>query len=148
MPPRRAHEPLSLEVRADLPLVERIGNLWRIGGRDEPLVVRRSPRSRSPPTRSGSAERTGDGQESREGTMALIAPGRYRYEFPPSPSSSTFDLTGGDDWLGPLQVERVDRPSLAEIKLRVKEPGPVGRLPGRSTTRDSTWSSCPTPRSS
>src|SRR5262249_30910450 len=38
-------------------------------------------------------------------------------------SSSTFELAGGDDWLGPLKLERVDRPSLAETRLRVKEPG-------------------------
>ena len=32
-------------------------------------------------------------------------------------------MVGGDDWLGPFTVERVDRPSLAETKVRVKEPG-------------------------
>ena len=67
-------------------------------------------------------ERAADGA-SRDGVMVATGPAQFRYEFPPSPSSSTFDLVGGDDWLGPLKVERVDRPSLAEIKLRVKEVG-------------------------
>src|SRR5262249_59536392 len=48
---------------------------------------------------------------------------QFRYEFPPSSSSSTFSLTGGDDWLGPIALERVDRPALAATRLRVKEPG-------------------------
>jgi hypothetical protein len=55
--------------------------------------------------------------------MLAITPSRFRYELAPAPASSTFDLTGGDDWLGPIAVERVDRPALADLSLRVKEPG-------------------------
>ncbi len=55
--------------------------------------------------------------------MVDVGPAQFRYEFPPSSASSTFDLTGGDDWLGPMTVERVDRPTLAQTRLRVKEPG-------------------------
>ena len=50
-------------------------------------------------------------------------PATFTFELPASASSSAIDLAGGDDWLGPFTVERVDRPSLAETKLRVKEPG-------------------------
>src|SRR5262249_3731871 len=60
---------------------------------------------------------------SRTGTMIQADPVRFRYELPPSSAPSTLDLEGGDDWLGPLLLERVDRPSLAETRLRVKEPG-------------------------
>ena len=67
-------------------------------------------------------ERTADGS-TREAVMVETEPGHFRYEFPPSPASSTFELTGGDDWIDPLVVERVDRPSLAETKVRVREPG-------------------------
>jgi hypothetical protein len=35
-------------------------------------------------------------------------------------------LVGGDDWLGPIRVERVDRPMLAATRLRVREPGSTG----------------------
>jgi hypothetical protein len=55
--------------------------------------------------------------------MTAVAPGRFRYEVPPSSSSSTFELTGGDDWLGPIAIDRVDRPALGGVELRVKEPG-------------------------
>ena len=55
--------------------------------------------------------------------MVETEPGHFRYEFPPASASSTFELTGGDDWIDPLTLERVDRPSLAETKVRVREPG-------------------------
>jgi hypothetical protein len=55
--------------------------------------------------------------------MTSVAPGRFRYEVPPASTSSTFELTGGDDWLGLIAIERVDRPALARVELRVKEPG-------------------------
>ena len=67
--------------------------------------------------------------------MVEADPVRFRYEFPPSATSSTFNLVGGDDWLGPLTVERVDRPSLAETRLRFKEPG----------TADTSWRSAELP---
>ena len=55
--------------------------------------------------------------------MTAVGPGLFRHELPPSAGSSTFELVGGDDWLGPIRVERVDRPSLEAVKLRVHEPG-------------------------
>ncbi len=67
-------------------------------------------------------ERTAEGAV-RDAVMTAIGPGRFRHELPPSSASSTFELIGGDDWLGPIRVERVDRPSLEAIRLRVREPG-------------------------
>ncbi len=58
--------------------------------------------------------------------MTAVGPRRFRHELPPSSASSTFTLTGGDDWLGPIRVDRVDRPALEAIKLRVREPGSPG----------------------
>ncbi len=56
--------------------------------------------------------------------MTATGPARFRYELPPASTSSTFELTGGDDWLGPITDRTsVDRPTLAGIKLRVREPG-------------------------
>jgi len=118
-------ERFVMEVRTDLPLVKNSGDRWIVEGRGEPLVLRKKPeKSRAPEAvrvRERTAERT-----TRAGTMVSVDPVRFRYEFPPSPSSSTFELVGGDDWLGPIAVDRVDRPSLAETSLRVKEPGSAG----------------------
>jgi hypothetical protein len=66
--------------------------------------------------------------------MVETEPGHFRYEFPPESASSTFELTGGDDWLDPLPLERVDRPSLAETRVRVREPGAT--YPGFRTVED------------
>ena len=46
-----------------------------------------------------------------------------RFAFSPAEILFTAELTGGDDWLGPITITRVDRPALADVKLRVKEPG-------------------------
>ena len=115
-------ERFLIEVRTDLPMLEARGDQWKVGGRGEPLVIRRKPAKPTTPDAVRIRERTADGS-TRVGTMVEADPVRFRYEFPPSPASSTFDIVGGDDWLGPLTVERVDRPSLAETRLRVKEPG-------------------------
>ena len=116
-------ERFLLEVRSDLPLVEPKGGKWVVGGRGlEKLVLGREPGKPGPPPTVTLRERTADGKV-RDSVLTATGPGRFRHEFPPTSASSTFELSGGDDWLGPVPVDRVDRPSLAGIKLRVKEPG-------------------------
>ncbi len=115
-------EPFAVEVRADLPTVEPRGPGWVVPGRGERLAIRDRP---DPPTLPGSVrlrERTAEGAV-RDAVMTAVGPGRFRHELPPSSASSTFELVGGDDWLGPIRVDRVDRPSLEAIKLRVRDPG-------------------------
>jgi hypothetical protein len=115
-------ERFMMEVRTDLPLVESRGGHWIVGGRGEPLWLRRMPARPRPPESVVVRERTAHGR-AREGTMVQLDRTRFAYEFPPAATGSTFRLTGGDDWLGPVPIERVDRPSLAETRLRVREPG-------------------------
>jgi hypothetical protein len=111
-----------LEVRSDMPLVEPRGSRWVVGGRGEPLILARKPDAPVAPRSVVVRERAADGA-TREAVLVETGPGRFRYEFPPESASSTFELTGGDDWLNPLILERVDRPSLAETRVRVREPG-------------------------
>ena len=116
-------ERFLLEVRADLPLVEPKGDRWLVGGRGpEPLTLSREPGKPAVPPSVTLRERTAEGKV-RDSVLTATALGVFRHEFPPTSSSSTFELVGGDDWLGPVSVDRVDRPSLAGVKLRVKEPG-------------------------
>ena len=115
-------ERVVMEVRSDLPLLERLANRWSIGGRGEPLLLRREPTDPRAPADVVVRERL-DGDSPRTAKMIQAGPSRFQFEFPPSSTSSSFELTGGDDWLGPIVVERVDRPSLAQTRLRVKEPG-------------------------
>jgi hypothetical protein len=115
-------EPLAVEVRADLPRLVPWSGRWIIPDRGAPLVVRHKPAAPAAPGSVQIRERTAEGID-RAGTMLAISPVKFRYELAAAPASSTLDLTGGDDWLGPIAVERVDRPALADLSLRVKEPG-------------------------
>ncbi len=115
-------ERFTVEVRSDLPLVEPRAGRWMIPGRGEPTSLWWKPFAPRRPEAVLVRERTAEGA-TRPGVMVENETGRFRFEFPAAPATSTFELTGGDDWLGPLKLERVDRPFLAETKLRVKEPG-------------------------
>jgi hypothetical protein len=120
-------ERFLLEVRSDLPMVTPKAGKWLIGGRGlESLVLGRPPGKPEPPPTVTLRERTADGKV-RDSVLTATGPGRFRHEFPPTSASSTFELVGGDDWLGPIPVDRVDRPTLAGIKLRVKEPGSLDK---------------------
>lgn len=118
-------EPFTLEVRADLASVSPQKSHWIVQGRGEPLVLRSRPKALEVPKAVRVRERTPKGA-ARDAIMVATGPALFRYELPPSSTSTTFELTGGDDWLGPVKVDRVDRPALAATKLRVKEPGSPG----------------------
>lgn len=111
-----------MEVRSDLPIVQPSGDGWSIGGRGAPLLLRAKPEHPRAPEAVTVRERTAKGV-SRSAVMTATDPAGFQYEFPPSDASSTFELVGGDDWLGPIAIERVDRPALARTLVRVKEPG-------------------------
>jgi hypothetical protein len=115
-------ERVVVEVRSDLPMVEPRAGRWLVHGRGEPMSLWWNPEHPRRPEAVLVRERTAEGA-TRPGVMVETEPGLYRFEFPPSAANSTFELTGGDDWLGPLELERVDRPFLADTRLRVKEPG-------------------------
>ncbi len=118
-------EPFALEVRADLPTLEPRERNWILRGRGEPLVLRSRPVALRVPREVRVLERTVKGRV-RDAVMTVTGPASFRYELPPSPSSTTLELTGGDDWLGPIKVKRVDRPTLTSTRLRVREPGSPG----------------------
>lgn len=118
-------EPFMVEVRADLPTLEAWKEKWLLLGRDEPLLLRRRPRAPLVPKEVRVRERTAKGVV-RDAVLAATGPASFRHELPPSSTTTTIDLTGGDDWLGPVAVDRVDRPALAATRLRVKEPGSPG----------------------
>jgi hypothetical protein len=115
-------EPFLVDVRTDLPLVEKRGDRWIVVGRDEPLALRHKPENPAKPRGVVVRERFAQGP-ARLGSMLDVGPNQFRYESSPSATGSTFTLTGGDDWLGPIVLERVSRPSLAQTRLRVREPG-------------------------
>jgi hypothetical protein len=115
-------EPFAVEVRADLPSIEERGGWWFVPGRGEPLALRKKPLApRTPPT-VRLRERSSEGSV-RDAVMVATGPATFRHELPPSSASSTFEILGGDDWLGPVRVDRLDRPSLANVSLRSRASG-------------------------
>jgi hypothetical protein len=115
-------EPFTLEVRADMPDLRPRGDRWLVPGRGEPFEIRKPPESPVLPPSVRLRERTAEGTV-LDVVMTSVSPGVYRHELPPSSGSSAFELVGGDDWLGPIRVERVDRPTLQSVKVRVRDPG-------------------------
>ena len=115
-------ERFLMEVRSDLPMIESKEGKWVVRGRGSPLALKWKPESSAMPKSVAVQERLAEGKI-RNGVMAEAEPARFHYEFPPTSKSSTFELTGGDDWLGPITLERVERPALAETRVRVREPG-------------------------
>jgi hypothetical protein len=118
-------EPFAIEVRADLPTIVPRGREWKISGRGEPLFLSRRPRALVTPGAVHLRERTAKGAV-RDSVLTATGPSSFRHELPPASQPSSFELTGGDDWLVPIHVHRVDRPALAATRLRVKEPGSPG----------------------
>ncbi len=115
-------EPFAVDVRADLPTLERHGDGWTIGGRGGPAMAIHSKPAGIIPADVRLRERTAEGM-ARDAVMNVVGEGRFRLELPPAGASSTFELTGNDDWLGPIAVDRVDRPVLTTIGVRVHDPG-------------------------
>ncbi len=118
-------ERFVLEVRSGLSSLEPRSGKWVLWGRGEPLILRRKPLWTVNPSEVRVSERTSEGKTIRA-VMSKTGPALFSLELPPSSTSSSVSLAGGDDWLGPLTIERVDRPSLASVQLRVKEPGSPG----------------------
>lgn len=115
-------EPFAIEVRSDLPdVASQDPGWWSIPGRGEPFAIRRRPATPDVPESVRIRELTAEGA-TRLALMTVTGPSRFRHELPPSSTSSKFDLTGGDDWLGPIDVIRVDRPTLESTRLRVRDP--------------------------
>jgi hypothetical protein len=70
----------------------------------------------------------------KQGVMTQFTNTRFRYELPPVEEPVKFSLTGGDDWLGPIIVEPLDRPGIKDLQL-------VSQAPGRSEQDTHTFAS-------
>jgi len=96
---------------------------WRLNGRGEPLVVSSDvpPESR-PPDAVHLSYTLADGTKKR-GIAAQFDQANFRYELPPLAEPVEINISGGDDWLGPITIEPVDRPSVDSIEILAQRPG-------------------------
>lgn len=61
------------------------------------------------------------GKES-DAAMTRFAPGDYRHDLPPVQSPLLVEVEGGDDAVGPITVEPVDRPRVERMELIAQHP--------------------------
>jgi len=118
-------ESILLEVETEPHFSARAAG-WTAAGRDDSLAVRQP----SPPQSNVPDEiriRYRQGGSAKMGLMEQLTATRFRYELPAVEEPITFTLTGGDDWLGPVTVEPLNRPGIASLSL-------VSQSPGRSET--------------
>jgi len=108
-------------------------NAWSLAGRGEPLVLSRGeqPASEAP---ADVRIRYRQGGVPKQSVFTLFTETRFRHELPPVQEPTPFTLSGGDDWLGPIVVEPVDRPGIEDLKI-------ISQAPGRSETETHTFSS-------
>lgn len=105
------------------PSFEPEGEHWLLRGRDEPLVVEGDAMpSSTPPEQIGITYSMPDGTR-RRGNATQFDAATFRYELPPLAEPIELDAAGGDDWLGPIRVEPIDRPAVSTLEITSRSPG-------------------------
>ncbi|REK08606.1 MAG: hypothetical protein DWQ37_19910 [Planctomycetota bacterium] len=97
---------------------------FSVAGRGKtPLVVESTAVPKSVPPQGVSVSyRLSDGSK-RRGNAEQFDETRFRYELPPLAEPATMHLTGGDDWLGPILIEPIDRPAVRSLEISALRPG-------------------------
>jgi hypothetical protein len=96
---------------------------WMLAGRGEPLVVEAATRPESIPPEQVSVSYTLADGSRRRGNAAQFDPTRFRYELAPLAEPAQTRITGGDDWLGPITIEPIDRPVVRTLEITALRPG-------------------------
>lgn len=115
-------EAVTIQVESNVDF-QQIEGGWRLSGRGEPLFVEGATRPTSQSPENVSLRlMLGDGTR-RIGNFSKFATGQYRYELPPITKPAEISITGGDDWLGPIRIEPIERPSVEILKILATTPG-------------------------
>ena len=116
-----------------VPTEDSRGNAWSLAGRGEPFVLTRDeqPASQVP---ADVRIRYRQGGIPKQSLFTLFTETRFRHELPPVQEAMALTLSGGDDWLGPIVIEPIDRPDIEDLKI-------ISQAPGRSETETHTFSS-------
>ncbi len=96
---------------------------WLLAGRGEPLLVEAvEPPQSQPPDQVSLSYRTASG-ERRRGNAEQFDETSFRYELPPLAEPIELNIYGGDDWLGPITIEPIDRPAVSTLEITARWPG-------------------------
>ena len=105
------------------PGFERVDEGWKLNGRGEPLVVESAePPQPNIPEQVSLTYWSAEGR-TKQVMFTRFEGANFRYELPPLVEPIEVTIRGGDDWFGPVRIEPIDRPAVADLKL-------VARLPG------------------
>jgi hypothetical protein len=115
-------EPVVLQVNAQ-PRFQADGALWVLSGRGTPLTIESpQPPQSEVPDQISIRYRTAAGQPQRD-HFKHYSGADFRFELPPLVEAVEFDLRGGDDWLGPIRIEPIDRPAVRRLVVEARAPG-------------------------
>lgn len=96
---------------------------WLLAGRGEPLVVESAePPESQPPDQVSISYLLADGDR-RRGNAEQFGETSFRYELPPLAEPVELSIYGGDDWLGPITIEPIDRPAVSTLEITARWPG-------------------------
>jgi hypothetical protein len=112
-----------VEIDSRPTFIEDFAGRWLLAGRGEPLVVESptAPQS-TPPDGVAISYTLADGTD-RRGNATQFDQSHFRYEIPPLAEGVELDISGGDDWLGPILVEPLDRPGVRSLEITAVLPG-------------------------
>lgn len=112
-----------IEIDAQPTFAEDSPGRWVLDGRGEPLVVDSPTAPQSIPPEQVSIHYTLADGSKRRGNAAQFDESHFRFELPPLAEPAVMGITGGDDWLGPIIVEPVDRPGVSRLEITAVRPG-------------------------
>ena len=121
------NEPLLLRVEAQKPFA-RHGDQWHLTGRGELLSLRQQeqPSSQSPDEVTLRYQSTSG--EKQQAVFNRISPSRFHYELPAVTENVELTISadeswrGPEDWIGPIHVVPIDRPTVDRLTLTVQSP--------------------------
>lgn len=116
-------ETAVVEIDAQPAFAEDFVGRWLLGGRGEPLVVESSAAPQSTPPDGVAVSYTLADGTHRRGNAAQFDASHFRYELAPLAEGVELEITGGDDWLGPIPVEPLDRPGVDKLEITAAAPG-------------------------
>jgi hypothetical protein len=87
--------------------------------RGEPLVVQVLAKPGSQVPDQISLRYRSESGSAKQGNFTRFGDNDFRYEIPPVQEPLHLTITGGDDWLGPIVVEPIDRPTIEKLTVRV-----------------------------